>query len=63
MRRPGEIIDIANAVFYLVSDDTKYITRQVIHVAGGLEGFYTWCRVYQSLKDSDVRFIDMVSTY
>ena len=39
MRRMGEIVDIANAVLFLVSDDSKYITRQVIHVAGGMEGF------------------------
>jgi NAD(P)-dependent dehydrogenase (short-subunit alcohol dehydrogenase family) len=35
----GEIIDIANAVLFLVSDESKYITRQVIHVSGGMEGF------------------------
>ncbi len=39
MRKMGEIIDIANAILFLVSDDSKYITRQVIHVAGGMEGF------------------------
>jgi 3-oxoacyl-[acyl-carrier protein] reductase len=39
MRRMGEIIDIANAVLFLVSDESKYITRQVIHVSGGMEGF------------------------
>ena len=39
MRRMGEIIDIANAVLFLVSDESKYITRQVIHVNGGMEGF------------------------
>ena len=39
MRRMGEIEDIANAVLFLVSDDSKYVTRQVIHVAGGMEGF------------------------
>jgi 3-oxoacyl-[acyl-carrier protein] reductase len=39
MRRMGEIIDIANAVLFLVSDDSKYITRQIIHVSGGMEGF------------------------
>ncbi len=39
MRRMGEIIDIANAVLFLVSDEAKYITRQVIHVSGGMEGF------------------------
>jgi 3-oxoacyl-[acyl-carrier protein] reductase len=38
MRRMGEIIDIANAVLFLVSDDSKYITRQIIHVSGGMEG-------------------------
>lgn len=39
MRRMGEIVDIANAVLFLVSDDSKYITRQIIHVSGGMEGF------------------------
>lgn len=39
MRRMGEITDIANAVLFLVSDESKYITRQVIHVSGGMEGF------------------------
>jgi 3-oxoacyl-[acyl-carrier protein] reductase len=39
MRRMGEIIDIANAVLFLVSDESKYITRQVFHVSGGMEGF------------------------
>jgi NAD(P)-dependent dehydrogenase (short-subunit alcohol dehydrogenase family) len=39
MRRMGEVIDIANAVLFLVSDDSKYISRQVIHIAGGMEGF------------------------
>lgn len=39
MRRMGEISDIANAVLFLVSDESKFITRQVIHVSGGMEGF------------------------
>jgi NAD(P)-dependent dehydrogenase (short-subunit alcohol dehydrogenase family) len=39
LRRAGEIVDIANAVLFLVSDESKYITRQVIHVSGGMEGF------------------------
>ena len=39
MRRMGEIIDIANAVLFLASDESKYITRQTIHVSGGMEGF------------------------
>ena len=39
MRRMGEIIDIANAVLFLVSDESKYITRQTIHISGGMEGF------------------------
>lgn len=39
LRRMGEIADIANAVLFLVSDESKYITRQVIHVSGGMEGF------------------------
>lgn len=39
LRRMGDIKDIANAVLFLVSDESKYITRQVIHVSGGMEGF------------------------
>ncbi len=39
MKRMGEIIDIANPVLFLVSDESKYITRQTIHVSGGMEGF------------------------
>jgi NAD(P)-dependent dehydrogenase (short-subunit alcohol dehydrogenase family) len=39
MRRMGEIVDIANAVLFLASDESKYITRQTIHVSGGMEGF------------------------
>ena len=35
----GEVIDIANAVQFLVSDESRYITRQIIHVSGGMEGF------------------------
>jgi len=39
MRRMGEIEDIANAVHFLATDQSSYITRQVIHVSGGMEGF------------------------
>ena len=39
MRRMGEMSDIANAVLFLASDEAAYISRQVIHVAGGMEGF------------------------
>lgn len=39
MRRMGEMADIANAVLFLASDESAYISRQVIHVAGGMEGF------------------------
>ncbi len=35
----GQVADIANAVLFLVSDESQFITRQVIHVAGGMEGF------------------------
>jgi len=33
---PGTTEDIANAVAFLVSDDAKYITGQVLVVDGGL---------------------------
>ncbi len=39
MQRMGEIIDIAKTALFLVSDDARFITRQVIHVSGGMEGF------------------------
>ncbi|MBM3555777.1 MAG: SDR family oxidoreductase [Alphaproteobacteria bacterium] len=39
MRRMGEIVDIANAVLFFASDEAKYVTRQVMHVSGGMEGF------------------------
>ena len=35
----GEAADIANAVLFLASEESKYITRQTIHVSGGFEGF------------------------
>lgn len=39
MRRMGEIDDIANAVLFFASDAARYVTRQVLHVSGGMEGF------------------------
>jgi len=39
MRCMGEVNDIANAVLFFASDESKFITRQVIHVSGGMEGF------------------------
>jgi len=39
MRCMGEISDIAKTALFLVSDDAGFITRQVIHVSGGMEGF------------------------
>ena len=39
LRRMGEIVDIANAVVFLTSEEAKYITRHTIHVSGGMEGF------------------------
>ncbi len=37
MRCMGEIVDIANAALFLVSDEAKFITRQIVHVSGGVE--------------------------
>jgi 3-oxoacyl-[acyl-carrier protein] reductase len=39
LRRMGEPVDIANAVLFLASDESGFITRQTIHVSGGVEGF------------------------
>lgn len=39
MRRMGDIVDIANAVLFFACEEAKYVTRQVLHVSGGMEGF------------------------
>ena len=36
LKRMGEPKDVANAVLFLASDQSAYITGQVIHVDGGL---------------------------
>ena len=38
MKRMGEVADIANAVLFLASDESKFITREVLHVSGGVVG-------------------------
>jgi len=39
MRAPGEPDDVAGAVVFLCSPEAKYITGQVLHVAGGIDLF------------------------
>jgi 3-oxoacyl-[acyl-carrier protein] reductase len=36
LKRVAEPIDIANLVTFLVSEESSYVTGQVIHVNGGL---------------------------
>jgi len=36
LKRFGTVNDVANVVAFLVSDDAKYITGQVLHIDGGL---------------------------
>jgi 3-oxoacyl-[acyl-carrier protein] reductase len=39
MRAPGDPDDVANAIVYLCSPEAKYVTGQVLHVAGGIDLF------------------------
>ena len=39
MRAPGEPEDVATAIVYLCSPEAKYVTGQVLHVAGGIDLF------------------------
>jgi 3-oxoacyl-[acyl-carrier protein] reductase len=39
MRAPGEPEDVASAIVYLCSPEAKYVTGQVLHVAGGIDLF------------------------
>ena len=50
MRHMGEIVDIANIVLFLASDESKFITRQTIHVSGGVKAF-KWTLVLQKKKN------------
>jgi len=38
LRAIGEPQDVAAAVVFFASDEARYITRQVLHVSGGVEG-------------------------
>jgi 3-oxoacyl-[acyl-carrier protein] reductase len=39
MRAPGEPEDVASTIVFLCSPEARYITGQVIHVAGGIDLF------------------------
>jgi 3-oxoacyl-[acyl-carrier protein] reductase len=39
MRAPGEPEDVANTIVFLCSPEARYITGQVLHVAGGIDLF------------------------
>ena len=36
LKRMGSVEDVANAILFLASDESAYITGQVIEVSGGL---------------------------
>ena len=38
-RKPGEPEDISNTIAFLCSEEARYITGQVVHVAGGIDLF------------------------
>ena len=39
MRSPGEPEDVANTIVFLCSPEARYVTGQVLHVAGGIDLF------------------------
>ena len=39
MRAPGEPEDVANTIVFLCSPEARYVTGQVLHVAGGIDLF------------------------
>jgi len=36
LQRPGEPIEVARVVYFLLSDYSSYVTGEVINVSGGL---------------------------
>jgi 3-oxoacyl-[acyl-carrier protein] reductase len=38
-REPGKPEDISNTIAFLCSEEARYITGQVVHVAGGVDLF------------------------
>jgi len=38
IKRIGETIDVANTILFLVSDESSFISAEVIHVSGGRFG-------------------------
>ena len=48
--RPGTTDEVAKAIAFLASDDSSYITGELLHVDGGRHVFYFYILAFKVVK-------------